>query len=83
MRKREIQPFTLKLNDLAEYETMRMENRSANQSLVTYPEIYPVEGNGGADGRIGPDAGSGQSHPPLVNYGPKSKQEIQNRLGME
>lgn len=70
MRKREIQSFALKLNDMKEYEAMRLERAAAravaenngNHQLMATDETP-----------VGP--------PPLVKFGPKSKQEIRERLG--
>lgn len=67
MRKREIQSFTLKLNDLKEYEAVRQERLAAklheklsdSQSQQSAPQVQPL----------------------FIKFGPKSKQEVRERLG--
>lgn len=67
MRKREIQSFSLKLGDLKEYEIIREERANAKKQLN--------ESNAG-------ETSKEQSTAALFKIGPKSKQEIKERLGM-
>lgn len=67
MRKREIQSFTLKLGDLKEYEIIREERANAKKQLN--------ESNSAETSSKDPSA-------PLFKTGPKTKQEIKERLGM-
>lgn len=67
MRKREIQSFTLKLGDLKEYEIIREERANAKKQLN--------ESNAA-------ETSKDQSNAPLFKTGPKTKQEIKERLGM-
>lgn len=82
MRKREIQSFTLKLADLSDFELLRVEKKTAKLMAERNAEIQAsmLAAGGGSSGGAG---GSGLSlgKPPLVKYGPKSKQEIRGRLG--
>lgn len=72
MRKREIQSFTLKLSDLHDYEVLRLEKK-AQKLTERNAEIEAIMASG--------SSGTGAAKPPLVKYGPKSKQEIRGRLG--
>lgn len=67
MRRREIQSFTLKLNDLKEYDDAvrqeRLENR-ANQNKIENSSIT-------------------DSPMKLPRWGPKSKQEVRERIGLK
>lgn len=67
MRKREIQSFTLKIGDLKEYEVIRDERANAKKQLN--------ESNAA-------ETSKDQLNAPLFKTGPKSKQEIKERLGM-
>lgn len=69
MRKREIQSFTLKLNDLKEYEAVRQE-RLTNKMREKIDGIAS-----------GTDPLSAQIQP-ISKFGPKSKQEIRERIGL-
>lgn len=73
MRKRDIQSFTLKLNDIKEYEAMRME-----RAMVRAMDTAAVHQRMATDET--PVSGP-KVPPPLVKFGPKSKQEIRERLG--
>lgn len=67
MRKREIQSFSLKLNDLKEYEAVRQERNKQREK---------------ADGLAsGTEPVSAQTQP-ISKFGPKSKQEIRERIGL-
>lgn len=70
MRKREIQSFTLKLKDLNEYDVVRQERSAAKlqQKLSERKESDSVETVQRQD-------------TPIAKYGPKSKQEIHQRIG--
>lgn len=67
MRRREMQSFTLKLSDLKEYETARAE-RLESKSANASKSNAPA---------------SPSSPLKLVKYGPKSKQEVRDRIGMK
>lgn len=67
MRRREIQSFTLKLSDLKEYETVRQER------LDTKAQQNRAESAG-----VTPE-----SPMKLPKWGPKSKQEIRERIGLK
>lgn len=68
MRRREIQSFTLRLSDLKEYEAARQE-RSESKSQQNKTD----------NSNMTPD-----SPMKLVpRWGPKSKQEIRERIGMK
>lgn len=68
MRRREIQSFTLKLNDLKEYDAIRQErmenrmqqNKTENASMTPDSPMKFVS-----------------------RWGPKSKQEVRERIGMK
>lgn len=67
MRRRELQSFTLKLTDLKEYEAVRQERDSKLQQNKA-------------------DASTSSISPMKVNlpkWGPKSKQEIRERIGLK
>lgn len=84
MRKREIQSFTLKLSDLHDYEVLRLEKKTAKM-LERNAEIeansFPSGSNSSVGGGTSGVGGGQPAKPPLVKYGPKSKQEIRGRLG--
>lgn len=63
MRKRDIQSFSLKLNDLKEYEQIKAQNSKNNDK------------SGGGDN-------TQKTSGFLFSTGPKTKQEIRDRIGM-
>lgn len=67
MRKRDLQSFSLKLADLKEYEAVQKERIEAKRL---------------AKAQEGCSSATLTSDPPLAKYGPKSKQEIEKRIGM-
>lgn len=84
MRRRDIQSFGLKLNDMKEYEAVRLERLAARAQA----EAAAAAGRSDlmatdTETPIGQTKVGGQQQPPpLVKYGPKSKQEIRERLGL-
>lgn len=68
MRRREIQSFTLKLSDLKEYETVRQERLDSKE------QQNKAENTG-----VTPE----RSPMKLPKWGPKSKQEIRERIGLK
>lgn len=68
MRRRELQSFNLKLSDLKQYEAIRLE-RMENKSKKSQE---------GCSATLTPIR-----QPPIVKYGPKSKHEIEKRIGMD
>uniref|UniRef100_A0A336K145 CSON014442 protein n=1 Tax=Culicoides sonorensis TaxID=179676 RepID=A0A336K145_CULSO len=67
MRKRDIQSFTLKLNDLKEYEQVKAQNAKTAEKT---------------SGNSGNNANSTKSPIFLFTALPKTKQEIRERIGM-
>lgn len=68
MRRREIQSFTLKLSDLKEYEAVRQER------METKPKSNKLESS--IDSERVPVKLN------LPKWGPKSKQEVRERIGL-
>lgn len=67
MRRREIQSFTLKLSDLKEYENVRQERESKVQQNKDESTSTATPGQ----------------PKPLAKFGPKSKQEVRERIGLK
>lgn len=64
MRKRDIQSFTLKLNDIKEYENMKAQTAKNTEKAT------------------GSNETTQKSHGFLFSVGPKTKQEIRERIGL-
>lgn len=67
MLKREIQSFSLKLSEIKEYELVRQERLVARQLKEGNNENVQNEG---------------ALQVPIIKVGPKSKQEIRDRIGL-
>lgn len=70
MRRREIQSFTLKLSDLKEYETIRQERIESKN-----PQPNKTDGDSSPE--------RSPMKIPLLKWGPKSKQEVRERIGLK
>lgn len=68
MRRREIQSFTLKLSDLKEYEVARQERAESKQQ------------NKDENATMATPSTQVKS---LTKFGPKSKQEVRERIGLK
>lgn len=69
MRRRELQSFTLKLSDLKEYEVARQERESKLQQIKSETST--------TSDKISP------MKVILPKWGPKSKQEVRERIGLK
>lgn len=68
MRKREMQSFALKLGDLKEYDMVRLERLEAKRQAKLQETTSSII--------------AASNQPVISKYGPKSKQEIEKRIGM-
>lgn len=72
MRKREIQSFTLKLTDLKEYESIRQERITARINLAMQNMMGETSTTTATS--------TTQQPSPTVKYGPKTKEELRQRV---